>query len=180
MILAPPKAEDAVEQKALECGDVILGIDPGTGRTGFGAVRHLGKNSCEFIRCGCITTSADLTREQRLRSLFEQLSLVFDETKPAVAVVEELFFCRNVTTAMAVGEARGVILLTAAMRDVPVASYTATAVKEAVSGSGRASKKEVCMAVMHYLDLQKKPTPDDASDGLAIALCHKFWEDINN
>lgn len=164
----------------IEQSEIILGLDPGSGRTGFGAIRDFGRNQADFVECGCLSTSPKVSREQRLRSLFEQLNELFGRVRPKVAVVEELFFSRNVTTAIAVGEARGVILLAAAQHDVPVVSYTATAVKEAVAGGGHASKQQVCAAVMHYLELEKKPTPDDASDGLAIALCHKFWEDLNS
>ena len=156
---------------------VILGLDPGSGRTGFGAIRCYDDN-VDYVDCGCLSTFQKDSREQRLRILYDQLCLLFDRIKPDVAVVEELFFNRNVTTAMAVGEARGVILLTAAQRDIPVVSYTASAVKQAVTGSGNASKSEVCLAVMQFLDLTEKPRPDDASDGLAIALCRKFWEDL--
>ena len=156
---------------------VILGLDPGSGRTGFGAIRCYGEN-VDYVDCGCLSTSQKDSRELRLRTLYDQLGTLLDRIKPHVAVVEELFFNRNVTTCMAVGEARGVILLTAAQRDIPVVSYTASAVKQAVTGSGNASKNEVCQAVMMYLELQIKPRPDDASDGLAIALCRKFWEDL--
>ena len=165
------------EIPATDAPRIILGLDPGSGRTGFGAISCT-DDQVDFIECGCLSTSQKDCREMRLRDLFEQLCVMFDRVQPHVAVVEELFFNRNVTTAMVVGEARGVILLVAAQRNIPVVSYTASAVKQAVTGSGNAKKNEVCFAVMQYLDLEVKPKPDDASDGLAIAICHKFWEDL--
>ncbi|MBS2034367.1 crossover junction endodeoxyribonuclease RuvC [bacterium] len=156
---------------------VILGLDPGNGRTGYGAVRQRG-DEVEFVECGCISTNPKHSREERLLDLHRQLSALFERIRPQVAAVEELFFSRNVTTAITVGEARGVILLAAAQNRVAVSSYNPMSVKEAVAGAGKAGKPEMTQAVMYTLNLQEKPRPDDAADGLALALCHLFWESI--
>jgi len=158
-------------------GRVILGLDPGNGRTGYGVVRKTG-DDVEFMECGCISTNPKHTREDRLMDLHRQLSALFERVRPEVAAVEELFFSRNVTTAMVVGEARGVILLAAAQNRVTVTSYNPMTVKQAVAGAGKAGKPEMTQAVMYTLNLQEKPRPDDAADGLALALCHLFWEGI--
>jgi crossover junction endodeoxyribonuclease RuvC len=154
---------------------VILGLDPGSGRTGYGVVRAHG-DEVEFLECGCISTSPKLSREDRLLQLHNQLSALFERLRPEVAAVEELFFSKNVNTAMSVGEARGVILLAAAQNRVTVTSYNPMVVKEAVAGAGRAGKPEMTQAVMFTLGLTEKPTPDDAADGLALALCHLYSE----
>lgn len=158
-------------------GRVILGIDPGSGRTGYGAVRALG-DEVHFMECGCISTNPKKTREERLLELHVQLSALFQRLQPEIAAVEELFFSRNVNTAIAVGEARGVILLAAAQSRVTVTSYNPMTVKEAVAGAGKAGKPEMTQAVMYTLGLTEKPRPDDAADGLALALCHLFWEGL--
>lgn len=158
-------------------GRVILGLDPGSGRTGFGAVRRVG-DELEFMECGCLSTTIGGAREKRLLELYTQLCDLFDRVRPDTAAVEELFFNRNVNTAMAVGEARGVILLVAAQRGVAIEEFTPSAVKEAVTGYGNASKSQVCEVVMMHLGLETKPRPDDASDGLALALCQIFHEDL--
>lgn len=156
---------------------IILGLDPGSGRTGYGAVRVRGEE-VEFLECGCISTNPKKTREGRLLELHNQLSALFDRLRPQIASVEELFFSRNVNTAMGVGEARGVILLAAAQHRVEVTSYNPMSVKQAVAGAGKAGKPEMTQAVMYTLNLTEKPKPDDAADGLALALCHLYWEAI--
>jgi crossover junction endodeoxyribonuclease RuvC len=157
---------------------LILGLDPGSGRTGYGVIRRTEK-AYEYIECGCLSTSQKETREQRLLDLFTQVDAMIVRIKPDVAAVEELFFCRNVTTAMVVGEARGVLLLACAKHRVPIAEYSPSMVKQYVTGYGNASKSQVCEMVMNLLDLTVKPKPDDASDGLAIALCQLYHEDLN-
>lgn len=159
-------------------GRIILGLDPGSGRTGYGAVRADG-DEVTFLECGCISTNPKKNREERLLELHNQLSALFDRLRPEAVAVEELFFSRNVNTAMAVGEARGVILLAAAQSRVPVSSYNPMNVKEAVAGAGRAGKPEMTQAVMFTLGLTEKPTPDDAADGLALALCHLYCEALH-
>lgn len=153
---------------------VILGIDPGTGRTGFAYVESDGADSRSMIDCGCIETPKGENRENRLRLLFDALNSKMDARRPDVMAVEQLFFNRNITTAMTVGEARGVILLCAALHSVPIAEYTPLQVKEALTGYGRASKTEVKEMVKIHLGIDKIKGPDDVSDAIAIAVCHSF------
>jgi crossover junction endodeoxyribonuclease RuvC len=157
---------------------IILGLDPGSGRTGYGAIRIVG-DEVEFMECGCLSTDPKKSREQRLLELHRQLVAIFERIRPDQVSVEELFFSRNVNTAIAVGEARGVILLAAAQHHCEVASYNPMTVKEAVAGAGKAGKPEMTAAVMMSLGLTEKPRPDDAADGLALALCHHFWAGLN-
>lgn len=156
---------------------IILGLDPGSGRTGWGALRISG-DTVEYLGCGCISTSPKKTREERLLQLHVELSELFQRYQPTAAAVEELFFSRNVNTAIGVGEARGVILLAAAQNQCSVSAYNPMTVKEAVAGAGRAGKPEMQAAVMWTLGLDRKPTPDDAADGLALALCHHYLEQL--
>ncbi len=153
---------------------IILGIDPGTGRTGFGYVETRPGSNPAMLSCGCITTPKDASRARRLELLFLALDEKLSELRPDVMAIEQLFFNKNITTAMNVGEARGVILLSAALNAVPVAEYTPLQVKEALSGYGRASKSEVREMVKVYLNIDKIKGPDDVADALAIALCHSF------
>lgn len=131
----------------------------------------------EMLECGCITTTPALTRAERLRRVHEGLSEVIARHLPSEVAVEELFFGRNVGTAMAVGEARGVALLAAAQRGLPVSEYSPSRVKEALGG-GRASKDQVRTMVTLTLRLERPPRPDDVSDALAVALCHMFWSQL--
>lgn len=153
---------------------IILGIDPGTGRTGYGYIDVDSDYTPSLISCGCITTPKEETRENRLCILFKKLGKIMDALKPDILAVEQLFFNRNITTAMSVGEARGVILLAAAMRGIPIREYTPLQVKEVLSGYGRASKTEVKEMVKMHLKVDKIKGPDDVADALAIALCHSF------
>lgn len=154
----------------------ILGIDPGIGRTGWGVVQMvpLSGSKWQMANCGCIETSKDLPLEKRLESIFEQLTRIIKEEKPDAIAVEELFFNTNAKTALIVGQARGVILLSAAEANLPVAVYTPLQVKIAITGYGRAEKTQVEKMVMRQLHLQAKPKYDDISDALAIALTHAF------
>lgn len=156
---------------------VVLGIDPGTARTGFGLVASLG-DCLECVEHGCLTTSPKQGRAVRLRHLHQQLEALLSRTQVDEVVVEQLFFNRNVNTAMAVGEARGVILLAAAQHDLPVFEFNPVQVKEALTGYGHANKLQVRQMVMMQLGLEKPPQPDDASDALAIALTHIFYEKL--
>lgn len=152
---------------------LILGIDPGIGRTGFGYIESI-DGSDLYVDCGCISTPKDMDRAQRLQLLFKTLSELIANRKPDVMAIEQLFFNRNITTALNVGEARGVILLAASLADVPIEEYTPLQVKESLSGYGRASKSEVKEMVKLHLSLEKIKGPDDVADALAIALCHSF------
>lgn len=156
---------------------VVLGIDPGTARTGYGLVRREGDDVL-FMEYGCITTSKHDSRALRLRLIHEQLQQLLDRVQVDQVVVEQLFFNRNVNTAMAVGEARGVILLAAAQHALPVYEFNPNQVKEALTGYGQATKEQVRQMVMMQLGLDEPPRPDDASDALAIALTHIFYADL--
>ena len=153
---------------------IILGIDPGTGRTGFGYIEIEKDKSPTLLSCGCITTPKEKTGAERLKILFEEITSKIKEIRPDELAMEKLFFNRNVTTAMSVGEARGVILLASALNSIPVFEYTPLQVKETLSGYGRASKSEVKETVKLHLGVEKIKGPDDVADSLAIALCHAF------
>src|SRR5512143_3087931 len=150
---------------------IVLGIDPGTAITGYGLVREE-NGQAVALAYGAITTPSDLPLPDRLKLLQRGLAAVIDQHRPDQAAVEQLFFNKNVRTALAVGHARGVILLTLAQADIPIYEYTPLEVKQAVTGSGRADKAQVQQMVTLLLSLSKIPKPDDVADALAIAICH--------
>lgn len=154
---------------------VVLGVDPGTAITGFGVVARHGQG-LTALDYGVITPPGGAepgpaAAASRLQCLYEEMSRLIDRTRPDLVVVEELFFSRNVTTAIGVGQARGVILLAAAQAGVPVAEYTPMEVKMAVTGYGRADKRQVQAMVRALLGLAAPVRPDDAADALAVAVC---------
>jgi crossover junction endodeoxyribonuclease RuvC len=149
---------------------LALGIDPGTAVCGFGLVNMRG--SClKAVDFGVILTGKDQTPETRLAVIYEKITALIDANRPDIVAVEQLFFNRNVTTALAVGQARGVILLSAAHLKVKIAEYTPLQVKQSVTGYGRADKEQMMFMVQRLLGLKEKPRPDDAADALAIAVC---------
>lgn len=151
----------------------ILGIDPGIARTGWGIIDVQGaKNKAHSY--GCIETLADVLLPQRIKMLYEQLAKIVQENDPEELAIEELFFNTNAKTALIVGQARGVVLLLAAQRHIPIAVYTPLQVKIAVTGYGRAEKRQVEKMVETLLTIDKKPKYDDTYDALAIALTHAF------
>jgi crossover junction endodeoxyribonuclease RuvC len=153
----------------------ILGIDPGTARVGYGVIEER-DGDLTMVDCGVIKTApADGTTAERLQIIYNELIGLLDQYQPDSAAVEELFFGRNITTAIKVGQARGVLLLALANAGVPVAEYSPPKIKEAVSGYGKASKQQVQFMVQSMLDLEEIPRPDDAADGLAVALTHYQW-----
>lgn len=149
----------------------ILGIDPGTATTGFGVIDKSAKG-LKFVDAGVITTHKDLPMPVRLQALYQDLTELITEFKPDQAAVEQLFFARNVTTALTVGQARGVILLALQNANLPVGEYTPLQVKQAVTSYGRAEKAQIQEMVRILLGLNSIPKPDDAADGLAIAITH--------
>lgn len=151
----------------------ILGIDPGIGRTGWGLIEVIG-NKLQVISYGCIETEVNGKIEERLNSLYEQLEHVIKDNSFDVVAIEELFFNTNAKTALIVGQARGVILLTAARKKLPVSIYTPLQVKMALTGYGRADKSQIGQMVKTLLKLQAIPKPDDVADALAIAITHAF------
>jgi len=151
---------------------VVVGIDPGTARTGYGFVRLNPQGNLEVVSYGVIETQAHIAPEKRLQQLFIQLTHLLLLHRPSSAAVEKLFFQRNVSTAIAVGQARGVALLCLADAGLEVAEYTPLEVKQAVVGYGSAEKVQVQQMVRALLGLAVIPRPDDAADALAVAICH--------
>ncbi|MFW6022770.1 MAG: crossover junction endodeoxyribonuclease RuvC [Halanaerobiaceae bacterium] len=150
---------------------LILGIDPGLAIVGFSLIEKSG-NKFKVCDYGVIRTSSDLSCTERLNIINMKLQDMIKEYEPDEMAVEELFFNKNVKTAIKVGQARGVILLSGAQSKIPVSEYTPLQVKQAVVGYGRASKQQVQQMVKSLLNLNEIPKPDDAADALAIAICH--------
>lgn len=151
---------------------LVVGIDPGTATTGFGFVRETDQGNLEVVDFGVILTQAGELPEVRLLQLHNRLNELILLHQPESGAVEKLYFQRNVTTAIAVGQARGVVLLSFAEAAIPVAEYTPLEVKQAVVGYGGADKNQVQQMVKALLQLSEIPRPDDAADALAIAICH--------
>ncbi|MGN1030029.1 MAG: crossover junction endodeoxyribonuclease RuvC [Butyricicoccaceae bacterium] len=150
---------------------IILGIDPGYAIVGYGVVR------CEHgrfthIQHGAIRTPAGLPLHLRLKEIYDDMLTLLDTFHPDAVAIEELFFNTNITTGIAVGHARGVILLACAQRGIQPAEYTPSQVKQAVVGYGKAEKRQVMELTRGILGLSRMPKPDDAADALAIAVCH--------
>lgn len=150
----------------------ILGIDPGLGRCGFGLIDVDGKTRA--LDFGVVTTTVDAPLPARLSELYDSLNEVFDETKPEMVAVEKLFFAKNITTGIAVAEARGIVLLVAEQKDLPVYEYTPNEIKKSLTGYGAATKTQIEEMVRVHLELEKKPKPDDAADALAVAITCSF------
>ncbi|MEK7298656.1 MAG: crossover junction endodeoxyribonuclease RuvC [Candidatus Margulisiibacteriota bacterium] len=150
---------------------MILGIDPGYAITGVGIIETNG-NKHRLVACDAIRTAADTPFEERLFSLSKGLTAFIGTHQPQVAAIEELFFSTNAKTAIAVGQARGVAVLSAIQSGLKVFSYTPLQVKSAICGYGKADKNQVQYMVKRLLNLQAAPKPDDVSDALAIAICH--------
>jgi crossover junction endodeoxyribonuclease RuvC len=149
---------------------VVLGIDPGTASTGFGLVRSAGSR-LQALAEGVIETRPGVALERRLADIHGRVGDLLDEHRPDAVAVEELYFGANVRSALAVGQARGVILLAAGQRGIPLRSYTPQQVKSAVCGHGRADKAQVAQMVTRLLGLAATPKADHASDALAVAVC---------
>ena len=151
---------------------LVLGIDPGTATTGYALVHQRDGREIELVSYGVVRTPAQMPMPERLRKLYHELRAVIAQAKPDVAAIEELFFSRNVTTALSVGQARGVALLAAAEAGLPVYEYKPMEVKQAVVGYGGATKEQVQEMVRVLLGLAEVPRPDDAADAAAVAICH--------
>lgn len=149
----------------------ILGIDPGIAIVGFGVVDKNG-NRYSTVDYGAITTPAHTPLENRLKTIYDEMTLLFVNFRPDAMSVEELFFNSNAKTAIAVGQARGVIILSAVENGVPIYEYTPLQVKQALTGYGRASKMQIQQMMKSMLGLSEIPKPDDVADALAIAVCH--------
>ncbi len=151
---------------------LILGIDPGTARLGFGLVKNGKGDRMDFVDAGCLETVLETAMPERLLYLQTEIGKLLAKHKPDVMAIESLFFGINAKTAIAVGQARGVVLAEAARYHVPVFEYQGLSVKFALTGFGRSKKKEVQEGVRKYLRMEKIIKPDDAADGLAIAITH--------
>ncbi len=151
---------------------LALGIDPGTATTGYGLVRERPDGSLEMVAYGTIKTPAKLPAHQRLVRLYDELREILLLHQPERCAVEKLFFQRNVSTAIAVGQARGVVMLAIAQAGLDVAEYTPNEVKQAVAGYGSAEKRQVQEMVRVLLSMPEIPRPDDAADALAVAITH--------
>lgn len=150
---------------------IILGIDPGIADTGFGVIEKSANGDLKCLAYGSIQTSSKLQLLERLDILNQELLKIIKEYKPDRASVEELYFCKNVKTALVVGQARGVILMTLNQSKLAVSEFTPLQVKQAVSTYGKASKLQVQKMVKLLLNLKELPKPDDAADALAVAIC---------
>lgn len=151
----------------------ILGIDPGTGILGFGVV-DVAKGKATLVDAGVIRTPVKQDDAVRLQTIYEELTGIIAETKPEAMSVEKLFFARNVTTAMTVAQARGVVLLCGMQAGLTIHEYTPMQIKQALTGYGRAEKKQIQEMVRVILQLKEIPRPDDAADALAAAITHSM------
>jgi crossover junction endodeoxyribonuclease RuvC len=151
---------------------LVLGIDPGTAVTGFGVVVRGPAGRVRLLECGVIRTAAGEPLARRIRDVYEGVVRLIERHRPHAVAVEDVFQGKNVRSALTLGHARGAILLAASLREIPLAEYTAPEVKKAVVGTGRATKDQVAYMVQQQLRLKDPPTPHDAADGVAVALCH--------
>jgi len=150
---------------------IILGIDPGLAIVGYGVIEYKG-NKYRVLDYGAITTDADMYLPERLKVIYDEMSYIIDKYKPEDLAMEELFFNKNVKTAINVGQARGVEILCAKNKGLSIYEYTPLQVKQSVVGYGRAEKRQVQEMVKVLLNLKEIPKPDDVADALAVAICH--------
>jgi crossover junction endodeoxyribonuclease RuvC len=151
---------------------LALGIDPGTATTGYGLVRLMPDRELVAVSFGVILTPKEASDSARLVMLFDELNKILKKHKPDTAAVEKLFFARNVSTGITVGQARGVVLLALEKATIPTYEYSPNEVKQAVAGYGHAEKRQMQEMVRTLLQLEKIPKPDDAADALAVAITH--------
>ncbi len=150
----------------------MLGIDPGTAATGYGVVARADGGAVSLVECGVIRTSSGEPLAVRIREIYLEVEALIERHRPSVVAVESVFQGKNARSALTLGHARGAILLAAALRDLPIAEYAPREIKSAVVGTGRATKDQVGFMVQQQLRLEEAPTPADAADGVAAALCH--------
>ena len=156
---------------------IIIGIDPGTATTGYGIIRaknlkRKAKNNLKCLDYGCIKTSPEFTDGERLEKINQELNKIIKEYQPKILAVENIYFFKNLKTVMTVSQAKGVILFTASRKKIPIYEFSPPQVKMAITGYGRAEKKEIQKAIKGILNLKEIPKPDDAADALAIAVCY--------
>lgn len=151
----------------------IIGIDPGTGIMGFGVIDIVRGNPI-LVDAGCIRTPVHEDDAVRLLTIYDELTSIIKDCRPDAMSVEKLFFARNVTTAMTVSQARGVVLLCGMQAGLKLAEYTPLQIKQAITGYGKADKQQMQEMVRVILHLKETPKPDDAADALAAAICHSM------
>ena len=151
---------------------IVLGLDPGTAATGYGVVEAAAPGATRLVECGVVRTAASSPLEQRLSEIFDAITDLIRQHRPDAVAVETVFVAKNPRTALVLGHARGAALLAAAKAGVPVAAYAPTMVKKTVVGVGAATKRQVQLMTARLLRLRTPPTPNDAADGVAIALTH--------
>lgn len=151
---------------------VVLGIDPGTAVTGYGVVARTPDGRVRLLECGVIRTSSGKALPERIREVHDGVEELLDRHRPHAAAVEDVFQGKNVRSALTLGHARGAILVAITRREVALAEYTAPEIKKAVAGTGKATKEQVAYMVQQLLRLKEPPSPHDAADGVAAALCH--------
>ncbi len=149
----------------------ILGIDPGTATTGFGLIKRDKKQNLKLLKYGLITTSNNLSMGERLIKLYKELTSLIKKERPNIVAIEDIFFFKNLKTAIKVSQARGVIIFAVAKAKIPINEYTPLQIKQAVACYGRAEKLQVQKMVKTLLNLKEIPRPDDAADALAVAIC---------
>jgi crossover junction endodeoxyribonuclease RuvC len=149
----------------------VIGVDPGTAITGWGVVEGDG-NQLTMVACGAVTTPAGTPLPQRLQTIYHELTRLIREWQPETAAIEELFFSKNAKTALAVGHGRGAAMLALANAGLSIVEYKPLEIKQAITGHGGADKQQMQQMVKLLLELDDIPRPDDAADGLAIAICH--------
>ncbi len=150
---------------------IILGIDPGLAISGYGILNYVG-NKFEVIDYGAVITDSTEEFPKRLKKIYDSYMNLFELYKPEAVAIEELFYNKNTKTAIAIAEARGVHLLAAENKNIPLYEYTPLQIKQGIVGYGRAEKKQIQEMVKVILKLDKVPKPDDVADGLAAAICH--------
>ncbi|MFA7502692.1 MAG: crossover junction endodeoxyribonuclease RuvC [Anaerovoracaceae bacterium] len=152
---------------------IILGFDPGIAIVGFGVINVNG-NRLAPVQYGAITTSVETDQAIRLKQIYDSALEIIEIYQPVAVSIEKLFFNKNITSAMSVGQARGVLMLAAAQASLPLFEYTPLQVKQALAGYGRADKRQIQEMVKLLLKLKECPQPDDVADALAIAICHAY------
>lgn len=157
---------------------IILGIDPGIAIVGVGVIEY-NQNKFRVLDYGAITTSPKNRLPERLELIYDELDRIISHYKPDAFALEELFFNQNAKTAITVGQARGVVVMCAQKKKLPIYEYTPLQVKQAVAGYGRADKKQVQQMVKVLLNLKEVPKPDDVADALAIAICHAHTNNMS-
>lgn len=157
---------------------IIIGVDPGYAIVGIGVLEYKG-NKFRLLEYGAITTPAGMPTVDRLKKIYDEMTLLIDKYKPDAVAIEELFFNSNQKTAINVAQARGVILVAVRNKNVPIYEYTPLQVKQSVTGYGRADKQQIQNMIKLLLNLNAIPKPDDAADGLALAICHAHSNKMN-